>query len=483
MIMAEAMGSGLSRRGLLKSSGALAGAAALGSLPRRASAQANTLRVLVAGDPFYYALDGLKDQFKQESGIDAQIESISLEALQARLTSSFISNQPDADVISVDQMWLGQYLESKWILPLNGFIKADSDTDIKDYIPQVLYSMNSWRGQIGTLPVATYGQCVLYRKDFADAAGFKVPEDGSWSWTDYLAMITAMNGKDFGGTKITGTVIAGQQPAPVVHMFTQLAASMGTRWFKGFPNASTWDFEPTIDTPENLEALKLFVELYKNSPPESVGYNWFDAGMRFAKGNIGMFYWWSCYSYLCRKDGYMSGKDSIIADKIGIARLPKAPGKEQVVSIGGHSLGMTANTSDKDASWKFIKWATAAKTQKAMALYTKYGYQFSDFARPSLYKDPDLLKIYPYLPAQMADLERGDGKIVRPPCPVYTTLEGIYGLNLNKVLAGDSEPAQALKDTETFFSTILKGNFLIPYKLASYDDTLDATKSLMASLG
>jgi multiple sugar transport system substrate-binding protein len=481
--MAEAINSRVSRRSLLKAGGAIAGAAALSASPRRAAAQAKTLRVLVAGDPFYYALDGLKDQFKQDTAIEAQIESISLEALQARLTSSFISNERDADVISVDQMWLGQYLENKWILPLNSYIKADSDTDIKDYIPQVLYSMNSWRGQIGTLPAATYGQCVLYRKDFADNAGFKIPEDGSWSWADYLSMIKAMNGKEFAGNKMSGTVVAGQQTAPVVHMFTQLAASMGTRWFKSFPESKAWDFDPTINSPENLEALKIFVELYRNSPPESVGYNWFDAGMRFAKGNIGMFYWWTPYSYLCRKDGYMSGKDSVIADKIGIVRLPTAPGKQQVVSIGGHSLGMTANTGDRDGSWKFIKWATAAKTQKQMALYTKYGYQFSDFARPSLYKDPELLKIYPYLPEQMADLERGNGKIVRPPCPVYTTLEGIYGLNLNKVLAGDLEPAAALKETSTFFETVLKGNFLIPYKQASFDDTLDATKSLMASLG
>ena len=173
--MTDPQTSGVSRRGVLQGAGALAGAAALGARPRRAAAQNRTLRVLVAGDPFYYAIDGLKDQFRQLTGIDPQIESISLEALQARLASSFISKQRDADVISVDQMWLGQYLESKWIQPLNSYIKADSDTDIKDYIPQVLYSMNTWRGQVGTLPVATYGQCVLYRKDFTDAAGFKIP--------------------------------------------------------------------------------------------------------------------------------------------------------------------------------------------------------------------------------------------------------------------------------------------------------------------
>lgn len=473
---------GTTRRGLLKGSAAIAGAAALGGLPRRARAQGKTIRVLVAGDPFYYAMDGVKELFQQETGVTAEIEAISLEALQARLTSSFISNEPDADVISVDQMWLGQYLGSKWILPLDEFVKADKSTDIKDFIPEVIYSMNTYKGQLGTLPVAAYGQMVLYRKDFMAEQGITIPEDGSWTWSDYFSTIQKINGKSFGGQNMLGTVVAGQQPAPIVHMYTQLQASYGARWFKAFPDAATWDFTPTINSPENLEALKLFVELYKLSPPEAINYNWFDAGMRFAKGDIGMFYWWTPYAYLCKKDGYMSGKDSVVADKIGIVRLPKAPGKEQVVSLGGFSLGIAGNTEKRDESWQFVKWATSAKTQKAMALYTKYGYQFSDFARKSLYSDPDLLKIYPYLPGQLGDIERGNGKIARPPAPVYTTLEGIYGLNLNKTLSGSLTPAQCLAETTSYFENILKGNFLIPYSQASYDDTLDATKALIASL-
>ena len=140
-----------------------------------------------------------------------------------------------------------------------------------------------------------------------------------------------------------GTVVAGQQPAPIVHMFTQLAASMGARWFKHFPEAP-WDFTPTIDSKENVDAIKLFAELYKNSPPEAINYNWFDAGMRFAKGDIGMFYWWSAYFYLCRKDGYMSGKDSVVADKMGIVPIPHSD-HPQVGSTGGWSLGIPANSA------------------------------------------------------------------------------------------------------------------------------------------
>jgi multiple sugar transport system substrate-binding protein len=477
--MTEILERKISRRNVLRGAGTLAATTALVA-PNKARAQKKSLRILVVADPFYYALSGVAKQFQDETGIEANIESLSYDALNARLVSSFVGGQPDADVISVDNIWLGQYLESKWIKPLNDLVKADKDIDVRDFIPGVIYSMNVWRGQLGTLPIAPYGMGVMYRKDFIDSAGIKIPTDGSWTWDDYFGVIKKLNGQTFTGNKMAGTVVAGSQPAPIVHMFTQLSASMGAHWFKHFPEAP-WDFEPAVNSPENIEAIKLFRDLYKNSPPESVNYNWFDAGMRFAKGDIGMFYWWSAYFYLCRKDGYMSGKDSVVADKMEIVPLPHSS-HPQVGSTGGWSLGMTANSAAQDEAWIFIKWATSAKAQKAMALYDKYGRQFSDFARRSLYKDPELLKIYPYLPGQLVGLEAGNGKISRPGVPTYTTLESIYGLNLNKVLTGELSAEDCASQTSQFWTGILKGNFMIPYSLPSYNDTLDSAKALLDSL-
>jgi multiple sugar transport system substrate-binding protein len=477
--MTDRIGQPLSRRSILK--GAASAAALAGvSTPRFARAQGTPIRVLVVADPFYYALDGISKQFTEETGVPVSIESLSYEALQARLVSSFISGQPDADVISVDNIWLGQYLESKWITPLDELAKADKDLDIKDFVPEVLHSMNTWRGQLGTLPVAAYGMGVLYRTDFMESAGVQIPADGSWTWAQYLDIVKKVNGQNFDNHPMLGTVVAGQQPAPIVHMFTQLQASMGARWFKSFPEAP-WDFEPAINSPQNIEAIKLFQELYKNSPPEAINYNWFDAGMRFAKGDIGMFYWWSAYYYLCRKDGYMSGKDSVIADKIGIAPLPHSDGP-QVGSIGGWSLGITANSPSQDQAWQFVKWATSAKAQKAMALFDKFGYQFSDFSRQSLFNDAELNKIYPYLPQLRQAFQGANGKIVRSPVPTYTTLESIYGLNLNKVLTGELTPEQCVEQTTMLWTSVLKGNFLIPYGLESFDDTLQATQALIDRL-
>ena len=61
--------------------------------------------------------------------------------------------------------------------------------------------------------------------------------------------------------------------------------------------------------------------------------------------------------------------------------------------------------------------------------------------------------------------------------PTYTTLESIYGLNLNKVLTGEMSPEDCAKETALLWTNVLKGNFMIPYQLKSYDDTVDAAKS------
>jgi multiple sugar transport system substrate-binding protein len=255
------------------------------------------------------------------------------------------------------------------------------------------------------------------------------------------------------------------------------------RWFTQFPEKSPWDFTPTINSPENVDSLDMYKALYGNSPPEAINYVWFDAGTRFSQGDIGMFYWWTPYFYLVKNDGYMSGTPAKIIDKYAIGLLPHASGDTpQVISNGGWSLGLPSTAASPDAGWQFIKWACSAATQKKMALVPDYNYQFSDFGRASMYQDAELKQIYPYLDAQLGILKSGNGKAVRPPCPIYSTLEGIYGLQLNKALTGSISSAHSLQETDTLFTTALKGNLMIPYAQPSYDDTLENTQKLIDSL-
>ncbi len=484
----------LSRRNFLRMTGATGGALALGGVPglkpttssvRRA--QNKTISVLTVGDPWDLALQTVAKQFSDKAGIDVKIESLGYVQLQARLVNAFLTKTADADVIAVDQMWISQYADNGWIRSLDDFIKADSDTNFSDFLPEVLYSLSTWRGKVWTLPVGAYAQGIMYRTDLfkqlgIDALPASVADAKDWTWDKYLGIVEKLNGQQMGSTKFFGTTLIGAQPVPVVHMYTQLAASYGTRWFKQFPNAP-WDFTPTINSPENLAALQDWVKLYKMAPPECINYLWFDAGTRFSQGDIGMFFHWTPYFYLVNNEGYLSGKPSPVVDKFKTAVLPvKKAGDKQVVSLGGWSLGMPSTSANQDAAWKFIKWATGPEGQKAMGLAKTKGYQFADFSRESLYKDADLRKVYPFLDTQHEMMKLGNGKIVRPPAPIYTSLEGVYGLQLNQVMSGGTTPEAALKVTDTLFNNILTGNQMIPYNVKSYDDTLDNTVALIKKL-
>ncbi|WP_085034532.1 ABC transporter substrate-binding protein [Ensifer aridi] len=476
----------MSRRNMLKSASVAALlASGAGSLvaPRRAAA-ADAVRVLSVEDPFFFAMKAMIPDYEKETGIKVELESLSYDALQTRLVSAFVAKTSDADVIAVDQMWLGQYLDNGWIVPLNDFIAKDGDIDLSDFIPEVLYSSNMWRGQIGTLPVAAYAQGVMYRKDIFDEFGIAAPPAESsedWTWSKYLETLKGLEGKTFGGRPLFPTVVCGSQPSPITHMFTQLSVSHGANWFKSFPGAP-WDFSPELTGPAWVKSVEIYRQLYKLSPPEAINYVWFDAGTRFAKGDIGMFYWWTPYFYLVKNSGYMTGKKSDVVDKYATAALPKAEGLPQTVSLGGYSLGVPSSSERQAAGYAFIKWATSKATQKKMALWPDLNYQFSDFARASLYEDEEVRAVYPYLDVQYAMMKQGNGKITRPPVPGYTAVESVLGLTLNQLLTGSEDPQTALERTNGLFESILKGNLMIPYQKESFSDTLDGAKALIGTL-
>jgi multiple sugar transport system substrate-binding protein len=482
----------LSRRDFLRLTGATSASALVGLSPLsqvgRVAAQTDkTINVLTVGDPWDLALQNVIDQFTEQTGIGVNIESLGYTALQARLINSFLTQTADADVIAVDQMWISQYADNGWIQSLDQFIAADSDSGIDDFIPESLYSLSTWRNNVWTLPIASYAQGIMYRTDLFEAAGIdplpaSVADAANWTWEDYFRILEQINGMDLEGTSMFATTVIGAQPVPAVHMYTQLSASYGTRWFTQFPEAP-WVFTPTINSEPNLAALNDWKRLYDLSPPESINYLWFDAGTRFSQGDIGMFYHWTPYFYLVNNEGYLTGTPSPVVDNFATAVLPTAaPGGDQIVSLGGWSLGMPSTSQSQDEAWQFIKWATGTDGQKAMGQVNVAGYQFADFSRQSNYDDADLNALYPFLSTQLEMMKLGDGKVVRPPAPIYTSLEGVYGLQINQAMTGAVTPEAALETTETLFANILSGNQMIPYNIDSYDDTLDNTKALIESL-
>ncbi len=439
-----------------------------------------TINVIGVQDPWFFATEEVLSEFERETGIKVNLEGMAWDALQARLTTSFITKDPGVDVVNVDDCRLAQFADNTWIVPITDYIRRDkAEVKMDEFIPEIIYSACTWRGDVYTLPVAMYVQFVMYRTDLLRKAGLKSPPtkfENWWTWDTYMDYVKEL---DDLGPDIYGTVIVGAISAPVIHMYTGLEVSKGVRWFKQFPE-SPWDFTPMMNTQKSIDTLNYYLELYRHSPPESVNYLWFDAGVAFSTKDIGIYYWWSPYGYLIRQAGYMVPEPSKNVGKYGYAVMPVEPGEEKKYSVGGHGLGIPQYSDKKEAAWVFIKWLTSEEVQKKMAL-TKLKC-FNDFSREPLFHDKEVRKYYPWLDVQLYMAKYSDGKVSRPHMVLYPTLEGFYGLQINKAIAGHLTAKESLDEAQAQFEIILKQNYYLPYKGKSYDDNVDKAIQLIKEL-
>lgn len=443
-----------------------------------------SINVLTLQDPFWYAIDELIPEFEEETGIRVNFEGVDYDTLNSRATNSFTSSQGDIDVIAPDSMWLSRFAENGWLAELDERIEDDADeVDLLDFIPSSIYSLSSWNDHLYTLPVATYGTQVLYRPSVFEELGIEAPPEtisDDWTWEDYLSTVEAIDGNEVHGVDMHGTVVVAASPQPITHIWAQVAASMGGRWVKAFPDADVWDFSPQFDSSEIVASLDMYKRLYAHSPEESINYLWFDAGTRFGSGDIGIMYHWTPYARLIQRSEYMGTIESDIGADWATGALPVAEGQEPVSNVGGFAFGIGANSDNQDAAWKFIKWATSPETQKKMALLDNH--QFADFSRYSLYEDEELLDVFPYLPSQLDVIDAGNGKIVRPPMKNYTTLEQAIGTNLNAMLANDDDPGQTAARIQEELTTILEEEQYLPWDGETIKDSLPRTEELMSEL-
>ncbi|MGO1972210.1 MAG: ABC transporter substrate-binding protein [Propionibacteriaceae bacterium] len=440
-----------------------------------------TITVLTLQDPFFYALKDLVPEFEEETGINVELDGADFATLTSRATNSLMSNQGDLDVLTPNWTWFTRFAESEWFEPLNERIAEDNDeVDIEDFIPNTLHSGSEWRGEMYTLPIASYAAGVIYRPSVFEELGLEEPPaqpSEGWTWDKYMENVKAIQGQEIDGKTMYGTTVLGAAPEPISHNFGMLSGSKGHRWFKAFPDSAEWDFTPTWTEPTSVDALNFYSELYQNSPEEAINHIFFDAGTQFASGNVGMMFHWTPYSYLVQRTEYMGDTESDIVDDYALAALPQEPGQDQAVASTNHSLGIAANSENKAAAWEFIKWASSAKTQKKMGLTDLR--QFADFSRYSLYEDEELAEAYPWLPVQLTMLENTSGKTVMPPAPNYSNLEQIVGNSLNRMLVEGQSGEATAESINDQLTQIQTDQGFLPWEGESYDDSLDNTEHLI----
>lgn len=354
------------------------------------------------------SIDALKDEYEVISDLNIDVLGYTFEESFERTNVDFASGTGRYDIVLQYNFSLSSFVRNDYVYALAELREGRSDSLF--YFEDDLFR-NDWE------EVGFYFSDPVERTDDIEAVGYPFAsntmvlaynkemfsnEDNQQlyreqfekelapptDWNDYLNIARFFTSEQ---DNTYGVTMHGSAFGWLYYEWVNYAFGMGggvmekERAWQGDENT-----EVTINSPENIAATQLFVDLR----PYNKG-NFFDVDMNmqaqlFFEGNVAMAIMWSdvIYSNIANEDGSFD-------DRFGFTVIPG-----EISSLAGGSFFINRDSDHPDEAFDFILWLLQKDNQIEM---TKRGLCSP---RKSVYDDPAVAHI-PYLPAVKESLERG----------------------------------------------------------------------------
>ncbi|APF38507.1 sugar ABC transporter [Chelatococcus daeguensis] len=394
------------------------------------------INVVFLDRPGYRAIIQLLPEFEKKTGIKVNYEIVPYESSREKQVLNFSSNG-DLTIALVDLVWIGEFAENGWIVPVEKFTSDPAITDPKlnldGFFPLLLDAFGSWGGKVYGLPFDNYSGLLFYNQCMLQEAGFdKPPETWQELYETYAPKLTdkAKNRFAFALQSRRGE--------------TQSADSfMRVLWpFGG--SLLDKEFKSNLLSEESQAGLKFRQDLMQYMPPGIVSYDHAEAVNALAQGQVAMITEWSAfYSTL------IDPATSKIVDCLAVAPEPSGPAG-RLPALGGFSLAVAAQAPEKEqkASWLFIQWATSEDIARA---YVEAG---GVSGRKSIYEDADIKAKYKFVEPMVASWQKGVPEF-RPRFPAWPAISEIIAEWGTKMMLGEVSTEQGAKEIGTRMEDIL----------------------------
>ena len=337
---------------------------------------ANSINVLMVNNPQMIDLQRLTAaNFTKQTGISVNYTVLPENDVRDKISQEFSSQAGQYDVASLSNFEIPIYAKSKWIAPLDDYIKADTAFNQADILPPMTQSLTADDGKLYGEPFYGESSFLMYRKDVLDAQGIAMPAKPTWR--DVAKIASQVDGKQPGmaGICLRGQPGWGQVFAPL----TTVVNTFGGTWFEK-------DWTAKVNAPEFKEATNFYVNLVKahgeNGAPQAGFTECLNA---MQQSNVAM--WYDATSAA----GSLEATDSPVKGKVGYV---PAPVNKTDSSGWLYTWAWSIQKASKkqDNAWKFISWASSADYEKLVG--DKEGWaKVPAGKRASTYSNPDYLKV------------------------------------------------------------------------------------------
>ncbi|MEK3719802.1 ABC transporter substrate-binding protein [Paenibacillus sp. FSL H8-0034] len=359
----------------------------------------------------------LLKEFEKETGIKVKMDAIDFGQLKQKQSLNMSGQTGQYDLIWAQEAWLGDYVKSGFLAPLDDLIKdttlTGSNFDFADYNPSVIKTFTVDNKLYG-LPNFEQTPLLVYNKEMLQAEGLQPPK----TWDDILKV-----SKHF-FDKGTGIGIPGKQGSASVSIYTILNHSNDSNYFDKSGKLA-------LATPANIETMEFWKKLAATSAKGSTTWWWDEVtkGLQFGQIPIGI-----------TQSGLLSQLEdkekSKVAGKLGYAPLPY--NKHEAGLINVWSWCLPKDSKHPKEAFQLAAWLTSKTTEKKLSLKNSSHISL----RQSLFNDSELVSKAPWLPAVGAALKDGVTAPLQPNAP---KLIEALGNGMSSIIVTGADPKQILE--------------------------------------
>lgn len=410
--------------------------AAAWSLEEAAKPYAGTeLEVVFLLRPGYEAAEKMLPEFEKKTGIKVNIIKHPYENSLSEQVRDFVANG-DLDIALIDLVWIGNFAENEWVLPIDKFVNdpklKDPDLDIDDFFPLVLNAFGGWNGTIYGLPFDNYSGLLFYNKCMLKDAGFDGPPE---TWQELMDVYAPKLTK---GGKYAFALQSKRNETQSADSFARVLWPFGGSFLDE-------NFKSNLLSKESQTGLKFRQDLMKYMPPGIVSYDHAETVNGLAQGDVAMITEWSAFYATLT-----SPETSKITDCLAIAPEPKGPAGRKP-ALGGFSLAVASQADEKEqaAAWLFIQWVTSKANAKT---YLEMG---GVPARQSVYKLPGVAEKYSFVNALVESWQEGVPEF-RPRFAEWPQVTEIVQEWGTKIMLGEVTTEQGAKEIGDRMEAVLE---------------------------
>ena len=342
------------------------------------------------------------------------------------LLQTSIAGGTTPDVVALDLILIPQFVETGAIAPLDDYVAADPDINIKDFYP-LLADYDVMGSKRYALPVSTNNMQLIWNKDLFKKAGLD-PEKAPTNWDEMQAMAEKCQDPANG---VVGFEFYTQPTGEGITWQFQVWL-----WAAGGQFLNADNTAAAFNTPEGLKALTFVSDMLK--------------GKGSQPGPWGLF---GDQKACMQLDGsWLFGYRKDAPFQWGIAPVPAPAGGKTASNVGGEHVFMFEASPNKEAAWKFIKYLTSPDVQ--LEWDQKTGFLP---VRQSIAESADYLKWISETEPRMLPFVQGMATAhTRPATSKYYAVSDAFSREIQKALLGEASPADALAAAETAVNEALK---------------------------